>query len=145
MFCAAQDIIGTNVLTMITSPPPCGHVFQQTGTIFELIQDIIKTNVLTKFHDDLTINVTFRVLTMLTRKNAPPLTAMYLNRPEPFLNSSKISFDQLFWPINVTWRVLASFDYSHIGKTALHPSGHFKIVQDIIGTNLLNFFMKSRQ
>ncbi|KAH3817479.1 hypothetical protein DPMN_119015 [Dreissena polymorpha] len=28
--------------------PPCGHVFQQTGTIFELIQDIVKTNGLTK-------------------------------------------------------------------------------------------------
>ncbi|KAH3853976.1 hypothetical protein DPMN_096514 [Dreissena polymorpha] len=42
-------------------PPPDSHVFQQTGTIFELIQDIIRTNVLTKFHYDSTINVTFRV------------------------------------------------------------------------------------
>ncbi|KAH3791149.1 hypothetical protein DPMN_144629 [Dreissena polymorpha] len=37
-----------------------------TETIFNLIQDIIKTNVLTKFHEDWTINETFRV------KNAPP-------------------------------------------------------------------------
>ncbi|KAH3704935.1 hypothetical protein DPMN_079997 [Dreissena polymorpha] len=35
----------------------------QTLSIFELIQDIVKTNVLTKFHEDWTINVTFRVLT----------------------------------------------------------------------------------
>ncbi|KAH3870016.1 hypothetical protein DPMN_033194 [Dreissena polymorpha] len=48
-------------------PPAGSHVFQQTGTIFELIQDIIKTNVLSKFHEDWTTNVTFKVL---KRKNA---------------------------------------------------------------------------
>ncbi|KAH3835343.1 hypothetical protein DPMN_108694 [Dreissena polymorpha] len=67
LFCAAQDIIRTNVLikvlTRINSPPPGGHVFQQTGNIFILIKDIIKSNILTKFHDDWTINVTFRMLT----------------------------------------------------------------------------------
>ncbi|KAH3846795.1 hypothetical protein DPMN_089102 [Dreissena polymorpha] len=75
---------------MKNAPHPGGHVFQPTGTIlelspdifrtninvtsrvltrpelfFELIQDIIKTNVLTKFHADWTINLTFRVLTRL--------------------------------------------------------------------------------
>ena len=35
------------------------HIFsQQIGTIFELIQDIIRTYVLTKLHEDLTIYVT---------------------------------------------------------------------------------------
>ncbi|KAH3696329.1 hypothetical protein DPMN_083792 [Dreissena polymorpha] len=47
-------------------PAPGGHVFQPTGIIFELVQDIIGMNLLTKFHVDQTINVTFRV------KNAPP-------------------------------------------------------------------------
>ncbi|KAH3884351.1 hypothetical protein DPMN_008329 [Dreissena polymorpha] len=37
--------------------PTGGHVFQQTYTIFELVQDIIGTNLLTKFHEDPTINV----------------------------------------------------------------------------------------
>ncbi|KAH3690494.1 hypothetical protein DPMN_191438 [Dreissena polymorpha] len=32
--------------------PPGTHVFEPTGTIFELAQDIILTNLLTKFHDD---------------------------------------------------------------------------------------------
>ncbi|KAH3892502.1 hypothetical protein DPMN_016620 [Dreissena polymorpha] len=32
-----------------TAPPTEGHVFQQTGTTFELNQDIIKTNILTNF------------------------------------------------------------------------------------------------
>ncbi|KAH3882234.1 hypothetical protein DPMN_006168 [Dreissena polymorpha] len=53
-----------------------GHVFQPTGTIFELIQGIIGTNLLTKFHEDQTINVASRVL---TRKNAlPPRTIFQL-------------------------------------------------------------------
>ncbi|KAH3729522.1 hypothetical protein DPMN_055493 [Dreissena polymorpha] len=37
--------------------PPGGNVFQQTGTIFEHVQDIIGINLLTKFHEDQTINV----------------------------------------------------------------------------------------
>ena len=53
-----------------------GHVFQQTEIILELIKDTIKTNVLTKFQVDLTMNVTLRVLTIflfsLIKKNAPP-------------------------------------------------------------------------
>ncbi|KAH3784723.1 hypothetical protein DPMN_162688 [Dreissena polymorpha] len=48
---------------------PAGHVSEATKIIFELIQDIIGTNLLTKFHDDRKINVTSRAL---TRKNASP-------------------------------------------------------------------------
>ncbi|KAH3837858.1 hypothetical protein DPMN_111260 [Dreissena polymorpha] len=43
------------------------HVFQPTDIIFELVQDIIGMNLLTKFYEDRTINVASRV------KNAPPL------------------------------------------------------------------------
>ncbi|KAH3718732.1 hypothetical protein DPMN_061538 [Dreissena polymorpha] len=49
------------------APPLGSHVFQAMVTIFKLIQDIIGTNLLTKFHEDLKINVTSRV------KNAPSL------------------------------------------------------------------------
>ncbi|KAH3784217.1 hypothetical protein DPMN_162170 [Dreissena polymorpha] len=61
--------------SMNTAPPPGGHVFQRTGTIFEVNQHIIETNifelsrgtivtnVLTKFHEDRTINVASRVFT----------------------------------------------------------------------------------
>ncbi|KAH3880497.1 hypothetical protein DPMN_004412 [Dreissena polymorpha] len=52
------------------APPLGSHFFQANIIIFELIQDIIETNLLTKFHEDWTINVASRVL---TRKNAPPL------------------------------------------------------------------------
>ncbi|KAH3721386.1 hypothetical protein DPMN_064309 [Dreissena polymorpha] len=48
---------------MKNAPPTGGHVFQATGTIFVLVQNIIRTNLLTKFHYDRTINTASRVLT----------------------------------------------------------------------------------
>ncbi|KAH3819569.1 hypothetical protein DPMN_121308 [Dreissena polymorpha] len=51
------------------SPPSGGNVFQATGTIFELVQYIIGTNLLTRFYDDRTMHVASRVY---TGKNAPP-------------------------------------------------------------------------
>ncbi|KAH3794702.1 hypothetical protein DPMN_148240 [Dreissena polymorpha] len=81
MFFAAQDIIRTNNelkwppgshfhedwtinLTIRKSPrPPVGHVFQSSETNFELVQDIIGTNLLRKLHEDSTINVASTVLT----------------------------------------------------------------------------------
>ncbi|KAH3891213.1 hypothetical protein DPMN_015303 [Dreissena polymorpha] len=75
-----------NVASKVKNAPPLGsHVFQAKATIFELIHDIIgtnnlskvltrfyyshitkfpyiiKTNLLTKFHEDWTINVASRV------------------------------------------------------------------------------------
>ncbi|KAH3814317.1 hypothetical protein DPMN_142813 [Dreissena polymorpha] len=38
--------------TRKNAPPPGAHVFEPTGTICELAQDIILTNLLTKFYDD---------------------------------------------------------------------------------------------
>ncbi|KAH3813803.1 hypothetical protein DPMN_142272 [Dreissena polymorpha] len=55
-------------------PPPGDHVFQATGTIFKHV-DIIGTNLLTKFHDDRTLNVASRVL---TKKNSPPPWRPYI-------------------------------------------------------------------
>ncbi|KAH3815994.1 hypothetical protein DPMN_144534 [Dreissena polymorpha] len=53
-----QNIVGASVRPIKFSerlknaPTPGAHVFEPTGTIFELAQDIILTNLLTKFHDD---------------------------------------------------------------------------------------------
>ncbi|KAH3888179.1 hypothetical protein DPMN_012209 [Dreissena polymorpha] len=49
--------------------PTGGHVFSPIWTIFELVLDINKTNVLTNFHDDWAKIVTSGVF---TRKTAPP-------------------------------------------------------------------------
>ncbi|KAH3854276.1 hypothetical protein DPMN_096814 [Dreissena polymorpha] len=69
--------VASRVLTRKNAPPPDSHVFQPTGIIFELFQDIIRMNLLTKFHEDRTVNVASRVLTRFyyshIRKNAPPL------------------------------------------------------------------------
>ncbi|KAH3897675.1 hypothetical protein DPMN_021868 [Dreissena polymorpha] len=71
-------IVTSRVFTRKTAPPTGGHIFQRTGTTFELNQHIIKTNILTnfkldqdfirtklltKFHEDWTINVASRVFT----------------------------------------------------------------------------------
>ncbi|KAH3872106.1 hypothetical protein DPMN_035319 [Dreissena polymorpha] len=57
-----------NVASIVKNAPlPGSHVFQPTGIIYELFQDIIEMNLLTKFHEYRTINVASR------EKNAPPL------------------------------------------------------------------------
>ncbi|KAH3821591.1 hypothetical protein DPMN_123355 [Dreissena polymorpha] len=93
IFELVRDINKTNVLTKFrdswlklvtsrpnkkTAPPTGGHVFQRTGTTFQLDQysiktnilknfelhrGIIRTNLLTKFHEDRKRNVASRVFT----------------------------------------------------------------------------------
>ncbi|KAH3787031.1 hypothetical protein DPMN_165150 [Dreissena polymorpha] len=109
---------------MKNAPPYGGHVFQANKTIFELIQDIIGTNLLTKFHKDQKINVASRVLTR---------------------NNAMFHED---WTINVASRVLTRFYYSHIRKNAPLLCSHvfqanvtiFELIQDIIETYLLTEF-----
>ncbi|KAH3885571.1 hypothetical protein DPMN_009566 [Dreissena polymorpha] len=101
------------------------HVFQPTGIIFKLVQDIIRMNLLTKFHEDQTINVASRV------KNAPLLgshvvqanvTIFELNHQIQKRHVlTKFHED---WTKNVTSRVFTCFHYIHIEKTALPPGGH---------------------
>ncbi|KAH3807243.1 hypothetical protein DPMN_135578 [Dreissena polymorpha] len=125
-------IIGTNLLT--------NHVFQPTGIIFEVVQDIIGMNLLTKFHEDRTVNVASK---WLTRKIAPPLGS-HTNLLTKFHED---------WAINVASRVLTRFYYSHLKKNTPPPGGHvckatktiFKLIQDIIGTNLLTKFHDDRK
>ncbi|KAH3817258.1 hypothetical protein DPMN_118790 [Dreissena polymorpha] len=50
------------------APPTGGHVFSPILTIFKLVRDINKTNVLTNFHDDWEENCHY----IHIEKNAPP-------------------------------------------------------------------------
>ncbi|KAH3827869.1 hypothetical protein DPMN_129812 [Dreissena polymorpha] len=77
-----------------TAPPPGGHVSSPIWTIFELIRDINKTNVLIKFHDDWAKIVTSRVF---TRNTAPPPGGHFFQRTGTFFNSTNISLRQTFW------------------------------------------------
>ncbi|KAH3828806.1 hypothetical protein DPMN_130790 [Dreissena polymorpha] len=72
------------------------------NTIFQLVQDINKTNVLTKFHDDKATNVTSRVF---TRKTARPPLRPYINKTNVF---TKFHDD---WANHVTSRVFTSLNY----------------------------------
>ncbi|KAH3692516.1 hypothetical protein DPMN_194358 [Dreissena polymorpha] len=99
-------------------------------------EDIIGTNLLTKFHEDRKINVASRVLTW---KNAPP--------PGSHFHEDRTV------PVNVTSRVLTRFYYSHIRKNA-PPLGSnffqaniiiFELIQDIIEINLLTKFHDDRK
>ncbi|KAH3866226.1 hypothetical protein DPMN_029285 [Dreissena polymorpha] len=118
-------------------PAPGGHVLQATETIFECVQDIIRPNLLKKFHDYQTINMASRVL---TRKYATPSYIIGTNRLTKFHNDRTI---------NVAARVLIS----HIRKNAPPPVDHvfkatktiFELIQDSIGTTLLTTFHENRK
>ncbi|KAH3699225.1 hypothetical protein DPMN_074181 [Dreissena polymorpha] len=94
------------------APPTGGHVFSPIWTIFELLRDINKTNVLTKFHDDWAKIVTSR---MFTRKTAPPTGG------------------------NVFQRTRTTFELNqHIIKTNILTN--FERDRDFMGTKLLTKF-----
>ncbi|KAH3816149.1 hypothetical protein DPMN_117658 [Dreissena polymorpha] len=107
------------------APPTRGNVFSPIPTIFKLIRDISKTNVLTNFHDDWAKIVT-RVFTMFLysqieknchyihiEKNAPP-TGGHENCP-----------------------ATGGHVFQRIGNT-------FELNQDIIKTNILTNFELGR-
>ncbi|KAH3786951.1 hypothetical protein DPMN_165069 [Dreissena polymorpha] len=123
------------------------HVFQANIIIFELIQDIIETNLLTKFHEDWTINVASRVL---TRKNAPP-PGGHVFQPKGiifYLFQYIIGMNLLTkfhedWTISVASRVKNAPPLdSHVFRANVTI---FKLIQDIIRTNLLTKFHEDRK
>ncbi|KAH3853130.1 hypothetical protein DPMN_095652 [Dreissena polymorpha] len=154
-------IVTSRVFTRKTAPPTGGHVCQQTGTTFELNQHIIKTdiltklhenwalnvtstvfeldrdiigtNILTKFHEDRTINVASRVFKNKS-KNAPP--------PGSHVFHHTFQED---WTINGTSKVLTRKNAPPTGSNVFQPTGNiFELVQNIIGTNLLTKFLEDR-
>ncbi|KAH3861778.1 hypothetical protein DPMN_024728 [Dreissena polymorpha] len=98
-------------------------------TIFELIQDIIGTNLLTKFHDDRKINVTSRVL---TRKNATPPWWPYI------IGMNLITEFHEDLTINVASRVKNAPPIgSHVFQANVTI---FELIQDINKKNILTKF-----
>ncbi|KAH3861007.1 hypothetical protein DPMN_023933 [Dreissena polymorpha] len=133
-----------NLLPKKNASPPVGHVLQPTGTIFELVQDIIGTNLLTKFHKDWTIYLSSRVL---TEKNA--LT------PGCHVFKATRTIFELVQDIIGTNLLSKFHDYRKINpnkEKCPAPGGHvfqptgiiFELVQYIIGMNLLTKFHKDR-
>ncbi|KAH3822348.1 hypothetical protein DPMN_124125 [Dreissena polymorpha] len=123
-------------------PAPWRPCFPANETIFELIQYIIKTNLLTIFHQDWTINVASRVLTRFyyshIRKNAPPPggnvfqpTGIIFELVQDIIGMNLLTKFHEDWTINVASRVLTRFYYSHIRKKCTTPWRPY-----IIGMNL---------
>ncbi|KAH3694425.1 hypothetical protein DPMN_081865 [Dreissena polymorpha] len=115
----------------------------------ERAQNIIWTNLLTKFHEDRTVNVASRVL---TRKNAPPPgshvfqpTGIIFKLFQDIIGMNLLTKFHEDRTVNVASRVLTRFYCSHIRKNALPLGSHFfqantiifELIQDIIETNLL--------
>ncbi|KAH3843342.1 hypothetical protein DPMN_116857, partial [Dreissena polymorpha] len=141
--------VTSRVLTRKTAPPHGGHVFHSTGTIFELVQDIIGTHVLTKFHEDWTRNVTSRVL---TKKTATPPgghvfqpTRTIFQLVQDIIGTHVLTKFHEDWTKNVTSRVLTRKNATPPGGHIFQPTGTiFKLVQDIIGTHVLTKFHEDR-
>ncbi|KAH3804351.1 hypothetical protein DPMN_132635 [Dreissena polymorpha] len=111
------------------APPLGSHVFQANVFIFIISQDIIKFNLLTKFHEDWTINVASRVL---TRNNAPPS-----ERIQDIIGTNLLTKFHEDWKINMASRVLTWKNAPPPGGHVFQPTGIIlKLIQDIIGMNL---------
>ncbi|KAH3720710.1 hypothetical protein DPMN_063614 [Dreissena polymorpha] len=97
------------------APPTGGHVFSQIWTIFKLVQEINKTNVVTNFHDDWAKIVTSRP----NKENCPPTGG------------------------HVFQRTGTTFELNqHIIKTNILTN--FELDRDFIGTKLLTRFHEDR-
>ncbi|KAH3727982.1 hypothetical protein DPMN_053928 [Dreissena polymorpha] len=126
------------------APLAGGHVFSPIWTIFKLVRDINKTNVLTNFHDDWAKIVTSRVFT--SHINIWTGTIFELNSHIKETNVLTTFHEN--WAKNVNSRVFTCFHYIHIEKNAPPTGGHvflpiwtiFKLVRDINKTNVLTNF-----
>ncbi|KAH3830151.1 hypothetical protein DPMN_103389 [Dreissena polymorpha] len=168
----STEIIGTKLLTkfledwkrnvpsrkytlsrMKTARPPGNHVFQRTGTIFELNSHIKETNVLTKFHENWAKNVTSRVFTCFhfihMEKNAPP-TGGHVFSPiwTIFELVREINKTNVLTNFHDDWaKIVTSRVFTR--KTAPPTGGHigheiFELDRDFIGTKLLTKFHEDR-
>ncbi|KAH3813632.1 hypothetical protein DPMN_142097 [Dreissena polymorpha] len=135
-----QDIIGMHLLAKKNTPPLGIHVFQANipGIFFKIIQDIVETNFLTKFHEDWTINAASRVLTRQYKEKC------YAPGGHVF-KATKTIFELIQDIIGTNLLTKFCDDrkikvfYSHIGKNAPPPWLPY-----IIGMNRLTEFHEDR-
>ncbi|KAH3824026.1 hypothetical protein DPMN_125854 [Dreissena polymorpha] len=126
------------------APPTGGHVFSPIWTIFELVRDINKTNVLTNFHDNWAKIVTPRVLT----SHVIQLTGTIFELNSHIKETNVLTKFHENCAKNVTSRVFTCFHNKHIEKNAPPYGGHvfapiltiFELVRDINKTNVLTTF-----
>ncbi|KAH3815987.1 hypothetical protein DPMN_144527 [Dreissena polymorpha] len=116
-------------------PTPGGHVFKATKNVFELIQDIIGTNLQTRFHDDRKINVASRVL---TRRPCIFTDPNHFRTQLSYQKTHVLTKIHDHWTKNVTSRVEnCPAPWRPCFFTDLD---HFELVQEINKTNVLTNF-----
>ncbi|KAH3699163.1 hypothetical protein DPMN_074117 [Dreissena polymorpha] len=156
--------VASRVLTRKNTPPPSSQVFQPTGTIFLLVQDIIRTILLTKVHEDLTkmwpleyiigTNLVTNfygdgTINVASREKCPaPGSHVFQPNGTIFKLIQDIIGKNLLTKfyddctINVTSRVLTRKHAPPPGSHVFQPTGTiFELAQDIIGTNLLTIVL----
>ncbi|KAH3697120.1 hypothetical protein DPMN_084607 [Dreissena polymorpha] len=128
---------GSHILTKKNAPPPGGHVFQATGTIFELVQDIFGTNLLT-------IRVLTNVPCPLGGHVFPP-TGTIFEFVQDIIGTNLLTKFHEDQKINVASGVLTRKNAPPPGGHVFQPTGIiFDLIQDIIGMNLLTKFHENR-
>ncbi|KAH3794701.1 hypothetical protein DPMN_148239 [Dreissena polymorpha] len=157
----------------MTSEHPGSHVFQHTRNIFIHIQNIIQTNILTKFlkiHESIegkiprppppgghVFQATGTIFELvqdiirtnrLTKKNAPPPAGHFredwtINVTFIVTNARTLCHNDR--TINLASRVITRKNAPPTGSHVFQPIGTiFELVQDIIGTNLFTKFYDER-
>ncbi|KAH3832727.1 hypothetical protein DPMN_106021 [Dreissena polymorpha] len=131
-----------------TAAPTGGHIFQRTKTTFELNQHIIKTNILTKLHEDWARNVTSTVFTSFKLDRDIIKTNVLTKFHEDWTkNVASRMFTRKSAPPtggHVFQQTRTTFELNqHIIKTNILTN--FELDQDIIGTKLLTKFHENRK
>ncbi|KAH3734265.1 hypothetical protein DPMN_040704 [Dreissena polymorpha] len=147
-YVGSNPIYGANKSSRRKNAPPTGgHVFQQTETIFKLIQDFIGTHVLTLFQEDWAHNVASKVL---TRKTATSTfshvfqqTGTIFELIQSIIGTYVLTKFHEDWTINVaSIEKSATRLGSHVFQT---PGTIFELVQSIIETHVLTKFHEDGQ
>ncbi|KAH3716518.1 hypothetical protein DPMN_059241 [Dreissena polymorpha] len=119
-----------NVNCIVKNAPPLGsHVFQPTGTILHIVQDIIGTNFPTKFHEDRTINVASRMITTI---NSPLPDRTVFKHVHDIIGITLLTKFHDDRTINVASRKNAPYLGSHFCQPTVTI---FELIQAMIKTN----------
>ncbi|KAH3798895.1 hypothetical protein DPMN_152498 [Dreissena polymorpha] len=158
IFELVQDIIGMNLLTkfhedrtvdvasksvnkILLKPykekctAPWKPFFQTNIIIFELIQDTIEANLLTKFHEDWTINVAAREKCPAPGSHVFKATKTIFELIQDIIGTNLLTKFHDDRKINVTSRVLTR---------KIAPPPWWQFIQEIIGMNLVTEFHEDR-
>ncbi|KAH3692883.1 hypothetical protein DPMN_193219 [Dreissena polymorpha] len=103
--------------------------FNRPEPFFNSSQDIIGTNLLTKFHEDPTINVAATAKNVTSRVGHAFLPIRHIQKTHVL---TKFHED---WTKNVTTRVFTCFHYIHIEKNAPPPGGHISMKPNVLTKN----------